>query len=295
MEQKEAEKYRKAGKIAEETVKYAKSIIKKDMLLFDIAEKIEAKIKELGGKPAFPVNLSIDKIAAHYTPAYNDKNKASGLLKVDVGVHVRGHIVDAAFTLDLENSKENKKLIEAAEKALKEATKIIKPKIEVWEIGKFIQDTVASFNFSPIRNLSGHELARYKLHAGLTIPNTNNNNKTKLPEGVYAIEPFTTTGQGLVYEGRPSGIYKLKEKKPIRDSFARKILAFIEQEYRTLPFCSRWLVKEFGTRALISLSFLEKAGILHHFPQLIEKGHSKVAQAETTMLVLEEKIETLTK
>jgi len=289
----EIDNYRKAGSIAREVKHYTKSIIKPGIPLIEIAEKIENKIKELGGKPAFPLNLSINEIAAHYTPSPNDETKASGLLKVDFGVHVSGFIIDTAFSLDLENNEENKKLILAAEKALQEATKIIKPEIEIWKIGQAIQKTITSLNFSPVRNLSGHELGKYKVHAGLTIPNTNNNNKTKLEEGVYAVEPFSTSGVGMVYESKPSGIYILQEKKSIRNLLARKILDFIEKEYKTLPFCERWIVKKFGTKSLLALNFLEKERILYNYPTLVEKSHKKVAQAEDTLLITEEKVEVL--
>ena len=117
----EISKLKKAGKIASETVKFARAFIKKDMPLLEIAEKIEQKICELGGKPAFPVNLSINEIAAHTTPAYNDSSLAYGLLKVDLGAHVEGYVADTAVSIDLENNEENKALIASAEKALSKA------------------------------------------------------------------------------------------------------------------------------------------------------------------------------
>ncbi len=116
----------KAGQISQEVKKYAKSFIKKDTPLLEIAEKIEDKIIELGGKPAFPTNTSINEVAAHYTPSHDDETKAHGLLKIDLGVHIDGWIADTAFSLDLENSEENKKLIEASKSALDNAIKLIK-------------------------------------------------------------------------------------------------------------------------------------------------------------------------
>lgn len=130
------------------------------------------------------------------------------------------------------------------------------------------------------------------MHAGLTIPNYNNNNNAKLPEGAYAIEPFSTAGTGIVYEGKPSGIYRFEKRAGVRDLLARKILDFIETEYSTLPFCERWIIKKFGNRAKISLNLLEQAGIIHQYSQLIEKSHKKVSQAETTILVTD-KVEVL--
>lgn len=293
MQEQEIQNYKKAGEIAREVKEYARSVIKPGIKLIEIAEKIESKILELGGRPAFPCNLSINDIAAHYTPGHDDETIASGLLKVDIGVHINGCIADTAFSLDLEANGENKKLIEASEKALESAEKTIKKNISLWEIGKAIQETITKYRFSPIRNLSGHGLAAYKLHANLTIPNYDNQNETKIEEGAYAIEPFATTGLGVVYDSKPSGIYHLIARKAIRDNLAREILNFIEEEHKTLPFCSRWIVKKFGTRSLISLKLLEQAGIIYQYPQLIEKSHKKVSQTENT-LIISDKVEITT-
>ena len=154
-----------AGKIASEIKKWIKPQIKKGMPLLEIAENIESKMDELGGKPAFPTNLSINEIAAHYTPSYDDETLAHGLLKVDFGVHIDGWVSDTAFSMDLENSEENKKLIESSEKALEEAEKIIEKGISLNEIGKAIQEAINSYGFSPIINLSGHQIEQYSLHA----------------------------------------------------------------------------------------------------------------------------------
>jgi len=286
----EKEKIIKAGKIAAQVREFTKSIIKKDMPLIEIAEKIENKIIELGGKPAFPTNLSIDNIAAHYTPSYDDKTIASGLLKIDFGVHVDGWIADTAFSLDLENDEENKNLISASEKALENAIKIIKKEIPLREIGSIIQKTIESKGFSPIINLSGHEMKEYDLHAGLIIPNVDDNKNIVLGKGLYAIEPFATTGSGKVHDGKPSGIYMLVNDKTPRSQTAREVLDFIAEEYQTLPFCSRWIIKKFGVKALFGLKQLEDNGNLHHFPQLVEAQGSKVSQAEHSVLIEENKV-----
>ena len=101
MDKKVIEKIVKAGKIARELRKYARELIKPGMKLIDIANKIDDKIFELGAKPGFPVNLSINEIAAHYTPAFNDDKIAYGLLKVDIGVSVDGYIADTLLRLML--------------------------------------------------------------------------------------------------------------------------------------------------------------------------------------------------
>ncbi len=291
-----------AGKISKEIKEWIKPQIKKGTPLLEIADKIENKIIELKGKPAFPVNLSINEIAAHYTPPYNDETKAEGLLKIDLGVNIDGWIADTAFSVDLENNEENKKLIEASKKALENAVKLIKnsrkgrvagePGEEqvgtLNEIGKTVQETIESYGFSPVINLTGHEMNEYELHSGTVISNIKNSKIEKLDKGLYAIEPFATNGTGKVHDGKPSGIYILVNEKNIRSPEARKILNFIIEEYKTLPFCSRWVVKKFGVKSLFSLKQLEDNGNLHQYPQLVETSNSKVSQAENTILIDDE-------
>ncbi|MBU1129220.1 MAG: type II methionyl aminopeptidase [Nanoarchaeota archaeon] len=283
------EKILLAGKIALQVRDWIKPQIKKDMLLLELAEKIEDKIVKLGGKPAFPTNLGINDMTAHYTPAYNDEAKAKGLLKIDFGVCVDGWLSDTAFSVDLENSEENKKLIEVAEKALENAIEIINSKTSLGEVGKIIQQTIESKGLVPIANLTGHSIEKYELHSGKTIPNIANKNPRLFGTGIFAIEPFVTKGNGRVYEGKPSGIYSLQNTKNTRSQIAREVLEFISEEYSTLPFCSRWIVKKFGTKSLFGLRELEKNGNLHQYPQLIESSHNNVAQSEHTIFIEKDK------
>ncbi len=279
----------KAGEIEKQVKEYIKPFIKKDVFLLEIAEKIENKIIELGGKPAFPTNLSINETAAHYTPSYNDETKAYGLLKIDFGVNINGFVADSAFSVDLENNLKNKRLIEASEQGLISGIQSLKENKSLGEIGESIQKTIESYGFSPIINLTGHQMERYELHAGISISNIKSNKTDKLLNGLYAMEPFATNGSGKIYEGKPSGIYILQEEKNIRNNYAREILDYIVKEYKTLPFCSRWIVKKFGTKSLFALKQLEENGNLYQYPQLIESSHSKVSQTENTILVYEDK------
>jgi len=288
------EKIIKAGKIASEVKAWIKPQIKKGMPLIEIAEKIEEKIIKLEGKPAFPVNLSIDNIAAHYTPSHDDKTLAHGLLKIDFGVHIDGWTSDNAFSVDLENSEENKKLIKASEDALENALKLIENSgmdggLSLNEIGAKIQETIESRGFSPVVNLSGHSMSKWELHSGTTVPNIDDKKNINLKPGLYAVEPFVTTGLGKVHDGKLSGIYELISEKNVRSLIAREVLKFVIKEYNTLPFCSRWIVKKLGTRALIGLRQLEENGNLHHFPHLVEKTSGteeiKVSQTEETIFL----------
>lgn len=289
MKQEEISKIKLAGEIASQVAEYAKSIIKPGIPLLEIADLVDKKILELKAKPAFPINLSINEIAAHSTPTFNDETIASGLLKVDIGVHIDGYVADTAFTLDLENSEENKNLIKAAEIARDKALELIQLNTTLRKIGAIIEKTCSEFNTQPIHNLSGHSIDQYSLHAGLTIPNFDNNQEIKITPGLYAIEPFTTlsSGSGSVKEGKLSGIYHLEKEGNVRDPFARKVLEYIKEEFQTLPFSSRQIHKQFSTRGLLALRQIESTGLLHHYPQLIERSGKKVAQAEHTILITE--------
>jgi len=296
LKKQEIQNYQKAGEISVKVKDYAKKIIKPGMKLSEIADKIEEKIESLGGEIAFPVNLAIDDVAAHFTPSSDSDEKAGGLLKVDLGVHVNGFIADTAFSLDLSKEGKYKGLIKASQEALDNALNNLKKGIILSEIGSIIQKTITEKGFSPIRNLSGHELGHWTVHAGLIIPSYENNNTSELDEGAYAIEPFATTGEGLVKNGGPSNIYRLENAEAgVRDPIARKIIKFVKEKYETLPFSQRQIEKKFGSRTKIALRFLENSGILHHYAQLVEKSHEPVSQAEHTVLITEKGVEVTTR
>ena len=232
----------KAGEIASEVLEYGKGLIKKDKSVLEIVEKVEGRIFQLGGKPAFPTQLSINEIAAHYAPIKEELTiKENDIVKLDVGAHVNGAIGDNAVTVG-----NNKELIQASRDALNEAIKIVQIGTELREIGKVIDETISSYGFKPIKNLTGHSIELYEQHAGLSIPNIDDGDDTKLEKGmVIAIEPFATTGIGLIEEGKLSGIYKLEKIKSVRTQMSKEILDFVVKEYKTLPFTKRWLFKKY--------------------------------------------------
>ncbi len=289
------EDWKKAGKIAAEALIYGKTLIKKRNSLLKVSDQIEEKINKLGGKPAFPVQISCDHFAAHYCADPDEKTIFKDqVVCLDIGVHVNGAIGDNAATIDL--SGKHSDLVKASREALKNAAKIIQIGTQLNEIGKTIQETIQSFGFAPIKNLSGHGLELYNIHTKPTIPNFDNGNTTKLKKDqVIAIEPFATNGAGAIYETERANLFALKKAKPVRTPFAREILKFIAEEYQTLPFTTRWLSKKFGLgKTNLALKELLNKGILDKFPPLPEKNKGLVSQAENTFLI-GDKVEVLTK
>ncbi len=293
MEEEIIEKYKKAGEIAKKAMELAVELVKENAKALDVAEKVEAKIIELEGKPAWPLNLSINSIAAHWTPKVNDETvfKKGDLVKIDIGVHVDGYIADTAKTVEI-GTTEWKKLIQASEEALKKALDIVKPGVTISEIGAVIEETIKSHGFTPIANLSGHGVDEYENHTSPTIPNFDNKSNQKLKEGdVIAIEPFATDGIGKVIDAKNSEIYRIEHPKPVRQRIARKILNHVAEENVTLPFCKRWLAKEVGGFGLeMGFKELKRVDAIHNFSVLKEESNGMVSQAEHTIIVLKEPI-----
>lgn len=281
------EKYQKAIQISDEVIKFAKPLVKQNSRIFDIAENMEKKIKELGGSPAFPVNISINENAAHYTPDINDSTvlKENQLVKIDVGVHVDGYICDKAFSVFI--GEKNHPLIEASEKALQNALKVVKPGVKVFEISDVIASTLEEMKFQPIMNLCGHGLDRYTQHGSPMIPNSKNNIQDELKEGkAYAIEVFVTDGSGLVKETSQILIYRFLQLRSTRMIEARKILERAEKQFNNLPFAKRWLIDiATGTKLDLALRQLVDVNALEEYPVLKEEAKGLVAQSEETVVL----------
>ena len=278
----------RAGRIAKIVREEAAKMAKPGMKLIDLAEHIENRIRELGGEPAFPTNLSINEIAAHYTPVVNDETIVpdNAVIKIDIGVHIDGYIADTATTVTFNPVYEP--LLEATRKALEAALSILKPGIKAKEIGYIIETTIESYGYKPVRNLTGHSIDRYVIHSGKSIPNFNDIfSRWRLEDGVYAIEPFATNGVGLVKEGKTKTIYSIKKKRGRLTMYERKLFEKIWSERRTLPFCERWYKDMFssinGLRNTIKM--LERHGVILSYPILIERGGGIVAQFEHTIVV----------
>jgi len=275
------DKYREAGKIASKVVEKTKKFVTPDSTLLEIAEFVESSLKEKG-EIAFPCNLSLNEVAAHYTPTSDDKTLVGdNLLTIDLGGHVDGFISDTAFTLDF--SGQHKELIKASQEALKAAIPMCTPGTNVRDIGKTIQETIESFGYHPISNLSGHLLGQYNLHAGINIPNIDAGDAVLEEDMVVAVEPFATYGRGLVTDAPKAYIYLFLDKKPVRLPEARKILDFASKT-NSLPFAKRWIDLP-PLRLELALRQLTHSRALYAYPVLIEKDNGVVSQAEHTVIV----------
>jgi len=294
--EEELEAYRRAGKLVAEVREQARPLVKPGVMLLEIAEAVEDLIVQKGAKPAFPCNVSVNEIAAHYSPPADDDTtiKDGDMIKVDVGVHVDGYIGDTAFTIA---TGEKQELVQTVEQALEAEIAAVKPGIDVGELGRIVEETAAVAGFKPIRNLSGHSLARWNLHAGLTVPNVKGETGQKLSVGdVVALEPFVTDGAGYVEDQQKVYILRYLYDRPVRLRMARELLRDVKRAYDGLPFAERWLAKKMSKLRLeLILRELVGVGALLPYHVLAERAGGKVAQAEHTVIVTEDGCEVTTR
>ncbi|MFH1394522.1 MAG: type II methionyl aminopeptidase [Candidatus Micrarchaeota archaeon] len=298
MEQEELEAFRNAGKIAAKIREESKGLIMVDASLLDIAETIEQMIEEEGAKPAFPVNVSINEIAAHYTPEIGSEALLgdSDLVKIDLGIDVDGALSDTAYTIDLGGG--NSGLVSASEEALEAAISAIRPGVSVGEIGGVIEDAITKHGFRPISNLTGHMIKSNALHAGIEIPNVRSNTPYQFkPDDIFAVEPFATDGEGYVEDMQQVEIFSVFQPGNVRMRQSRKIIEFVLENYGMLPFAERWLRKEFKSRLLVSAAIKEllQHHVLRGYPVLREVKKGMISQAEHTILITDDGCEVLTR
>jgi len=281
------ESYRKAGEILKIIKDESRKLVVSGYKVVDLVEFIENKIIEMGGFPAFPCNISINSVAAHYTPNLDTDFvlKSGDYVKVDIGCHIEGCIADSAYTVKVDESDDD--LIKATQEALKNAIAAVEPGVKTNYIGKIIEETIKDFNFNPIKDLCGHGLRPYVLHSGITIPNYNSNLGTKLKEGdTMAIEPFASTKAGKLKSSEEVYIFKYLQDRPIRDPSSKKLLNVIKQNYRTLPFAERWLEKNYtGLKINFSLRNLIRANAIYPYNVLLDSEGGLVSQAEHSLIV----------
>ncbi|VVB89768.1 Methionine aminopeptidase [uncultured archaeon] len=270
--------YIEAGKIASRVRNEAVLRAKEDMPLLELAGYVENRIRDLGGKPAFPCNISINEIASHYTPEDNAvRFKKGDVVKIDVGVHIEGYIADTASTVEIGTGNHGM-LIKACEEALENAIASVGDGSHTGIIGKLIEKTIKKYGFNPVRDLTGHSLERYKLHAGIAIPNYGSIFGQKIKKDmVFAIEPFATYGKGSIKYGKPHifAVNRIKTKTDLE----------LRERFGDLPFARRWIPQ----------IRIADAGGLREYREMIEAGNEIVAQSEHTVIVTGNECEVTTR
>jgi len=295
LREEEIRKYMRAGRGVSEALCLARKIVKSGAYVEDICEQLEKAILSQNASLAFPCNLSINECAAHDTAEYGDRRVIGeeDVVKIDLGAHVDGYIADAAITISL--SDRYGELVETVEYVLEKAIKLVKPNLPLNEIGRLVEGLSKRRGFIPISNLSGHSISRYSFHCGECIPNVSTFHLYAprfKPGSAYAIEPFLTVkgGKGAVKESPRKNIFSVVQRRRLVNEQLNRFLEHLWVNYGSLPFAKRWLMKEFNPKFVEeSLNFLERAKLVKSYPTLVEASGQVVAQAEHTVLVLEDR------
>ncbi|MGI0141573.1 MAG: type II methionyl aminopeptidase [Candidatus Micrarchaeales archaeon] len=276
----------KLGKETFEILNLAREMVKPGVRMLDVAKKVEELVQKKNLQFAFPINLSINENAAHYTPMFDDSSTFSekDVVKVDIGLRTGDTLTDSAVTVDL--SGKHSKLMEATQEALEAAISTVKAGRKVCEIGREVEKVAKKHGVMPIKNLGGHGIDEGELHANYFIPNFDNGDETELQEDdLIAVEVFLTNGEGHVINGDYNQIFRKFPGSVTRTN--REVSKFIDASYSTYPFALRWLIDKFGSEFKVKsvLNELSRQDAVESFPVLVERKKGTVVQFEKSVVV----------
>ncbi len=286
----EWDKWRRAGVVAKEALALARPMIEPGTKLLDIINTVENHIRENSSGTSFPCNVSLNNIAAHYTSPLNDETviEEGDLVTVDCGAHVDGCISDSAFTVAL--NPDHQDLVKASQTATKVAIRMMRPGAKLNTIGALIEDTITSAGFQPIKQLTGHQLKEYELHAEKQVPCVSGKSEVLVEEGeIYAVETFASTGSGNISDLPNPTIYQLLPVRvPVRFKGSKQFLGIARKEYKEFPFAERWLAERMKHATLkMAIRELKKNGALYGHNILTEEKGEFVSQHEHTIIITE--------
>lgn len=288
---------RTAGRIAAAVRDIGAAMIRPGASLREVCEAVEAETRQRGGGAAFPAQTSRNQVAAHYCPGPEDGSvyEEGDVAKLDVGVHVDGWVVDTALTVNVGDRPEHRPLVEAARAALEAAIETVRPQVSVRALSSRIERTIRALGFEPVKNLCGHGVGRWTVHCPPPIPNVTDSAADTLAAGsVVAIEPFATTGRGVVSERGPAEVFRLDPgRDPGRGAHPEVVEAI--RALRGLPFARRQIAGVPRDALEETLRALSRSGVLTAYPPLVETTGRPVAQAEHTVYVGTKGVEVLTR
>lgn len=275
----------RAGRASREARERAVDLVKEGVLLLDVAEEVEDLIRRMGLRPAFPTCISIDHVAAHYSPTHDDnlRFRRGNVVKLDLGAQLDGWIADTAVTVEV-GTRNWTELVRASELALQTAIEAVHAGVSTRAIGEGIQRAIEAHGYRPIRNLTGHTIERYLLHAGKSVPNVPHGHDVLQSGELVAIEPFASSGAGQVDGRRTGNIYRVVNAKPPKQADSNAFLQVLSTEFKTLPFAERWAYR-LDSHAPALLNALVRSGAVMTYPALLDVDGGIVSQTEHTMIV----------
>jgi methionyl aminopeptidase len=292
------DKLRQSGRISARALAHGRAMMVPGARIEDVQRAVEAKIRELGGEPAFPAQISRNHIAAHYCSPPGDPTtlQDGDIAKLDCGTHVDGYVTDNATTVDLRDG-EDSLLCAASRMALENAIAVMGPGVSLTEVGRQVETTITSLGFKPVRNLCGHGVARYTIHCAPSVPNYTDQKAGRLkPNMTIACEPFASDGKGFIDVDGKAEVFMLTRNLRPKDNLPADVLAAMAASER-LPFARRDLQRWLDTpaRAEEALKLLKKKQLIEEYPPLCERPGVRIAQYEHTIFIHEDRAEVMTR
>lgn len=280
----ELEKLRRAGRVSGEARELGMSLVVEGAKLYDVAQEVEGYIRDHGCGLAFPCNISRNEIAAHYTPTSTDETRfeVGDVVKIDCGAELDGYVGDTAGTVEV-GTKRYTALVEASKRARNTVAEFIGDGVTLGEIGRAVEMSMKRDGFVPIENLCGHQIERYNLHAGMSVPSYDSGSTEVIKAGMtVAIEPFATDGRGYVNNGKFGNIVRIAKDKKLSDPKAQEFLDYVKGEFHEFPFCARSCQFPDAEKYVKTLM---RHGVLAGYATLVEAGGGIVSQHEYTFYI----------
>ncbi len=292
------EKLRESGRISAKALAHGRKMIAPGARLEDIQREVETVIRDLGGSPAFPAQMSRNHIAAHYCSPPGDTTtvQPGDIVKLDCGTQVDGYVTDNATTVDLRDGDDSL-LCAASRMALENAIAVMGPGVSLTEVGREVENTIQSLGFKPVRNLCGHGVARFTIHCAPSVPNYADSKAPRLRANqTIACEPFASDGRGFIeIDGKPEVFMLRRDVRP-KDNLPGELRRAMEQS-QSLPFARRDLVRWLGSLAHAedAIKQLTKKDLIDEYPPLAERQGVRIAQFEHTIHIHEHGAEVMTR
>jgi methionyl aminopeptidase len=298
--------YRKAAEIHRQVRIQTQKLAKPGVSGTEIANEIEEGVRALTGHQGiepgdplkagmgFPTGLCLNNIAAHWTPNAGAKDfvlKQDDVLSVDFGVHVNGRIVDSAFTIAFNPVYDN--LLAAVKDATNTGIREAGIDARISHISGCIQEAMESYEVEingktipvrAVRNITGHDILRYKIHGSKQIPFIKTATNQRMEEGeIFAIETFGTSGRAYLRDD--VGIYGYGRNEHASASHlhqvsAKALLKTIDENFGTVVFARRYLERVGAKNYLLPMKTLISQGIVDVHVPLSDVAGSYVAQFE---------------
>ncbi|MFQ3307331.1 MAG: methionyl aminopeptidase [Candidatus Midichloriaceae bacterium] len=198
------QKMRAAGKLAASVLDYITDYVNPGVTTNEINDLCHKMILENGAIPAplnykgFPKSVctSINHVVCHGIPS--DRKLLDGeIINIDVTVILDGWYGDTSrmYFVGKKTPIKAKRLVDATYTAMMKGIEIVKPGVQLCEIGRTIQNYIEGFGYSSVREYCGHGIGQVFHTAPSVLHYYDKTNDLVLKEGMFfTVEPMINIG-----------------------------------------------------------------------------------------------------